>query len=87
MGGGLSEYPHGFRYKKAKGSNMKPILSLCLIPLAALATPSADAARPNIVFILADDLGYGDLGIYGSKVNKTPTIDAMAAEGMRFTDF
>ena len=43
--------------------------------------------RPNIVLINCDDLGYGDLGIYGSKVNKTPTIDAMAAEGMRFTDF
>ena len=37
--------------------------------------------RPNIVLINCDDLGYGDLGIYGSKVNKTPTIDAMAAEG------
>ena len=39
--------------------------------------------RPNIILINCDDLGYGDLGIYGSKVNKTPTIDAMAAEGMR----
>lgn len=41
---------------------------------------------PNIVFILADDLGYGDLGCYGQKVIQTPEIDALAAEGMRFTD-
>lgn len=41
---------------------------------------------PNIVFILADDLGYGDLGCYGQQQVQTPRIDAMAAEGMRFTD-
>ena len=44
-------------------------------------------SRPNIVLINCDDLGYGDLGVYGSKINKTPAIDKMAAEGMRFTDF
>ncbi len=43
--------------------------------------------EPNIVFIFADDLGYGDLGCYGSTRNRTPHIDQMAAEGMRFTDF
>ncbi len=43
--------------------------------------------RPNIVLILADDLGYGDLGCYGSKQNKTPHLDRMAKEGLRFTDF
>lgn len=41
--------------------------------------------RPNIVFILADDLGYGDLGCYGQKQIQTPNIDRLAAEGMRFT--
>ena len=42
--------------------------------------------RPNIIYILADDLGYGDLGCYGQKTIKTPNIDKLAAEGMRFTD-
>jgi arylsulfatase len=41
--------------------------------------------RPNIVFILADDLGFGDLGCYGQKHIRTPNIDKLAAEGMRFT--
>ena len=41
---------------------------------------------PNIVFILADDLGYSDLGCYGQKIIRTPNIDRIAAEGMRFTD-
>jgi arylsulfatase A-like enzyme len=42
---------------------------------------------PNIVLILADDLGYGDLASYGSKINSTPNLDALAARGVRFTDF
>ncbi|MBC7928889.1 MAG: sulfatase-like hydrolase/transferase, partial [Bryobacteraceae bacterium] len=42
--------------------------------------------RPNIVYIMADDLGYGDLGCYGQKKIRTPNIDRLAAEGTRFTD-
>lgn len=45
-----------------------------------------EARKPNIIFIMADDLGYGDLGCYGQEVVQTPNIDQLAAEGMRFTD-
>lgn len=48
---------------------------------------SAQSQAPNIILINCDDLGYGDLGCYGSVVNKTPAIDRLAAEGTRFTDF
>ncbi len=47
--------------------------------------PGAAATRPNIVFILADDLGYGDLGCYGQSRIQTPNIDRLASDGMRFT--
>ncbi|MBL4869271.1 MAG: sulfatase [Pseudomonadales bacterium] len=43
--------------------------------------------KPNIILINCDDLGYGDLACYGSKVNKTPALDKLAAEGIKFTDF
>ncbi len=45
------------------------------------------ASQPNIILINCDDLGYGDLGCYGSPCNRTPALDQLAAEGMRFTDF
>src|SRR5689334_13903318 len=57
--------------------------------IAALLFTSAEpqAEKPNVIIILADDLGYGDLGCYGHPSIRTPHLDRMAAEGMRFTDF
>lgn len=46
---------------------------------------SRSSSLPNIIFILADDMGYGDLGCYGQKLIRTPNIDKLAKEGMRFT--
>lgn len=58
-----------------------------LIALAALGAviPAPAASRPNLIFIMADDLGCGDLGCYGQKLIQTPRLDRMAAEGTRFT--
>ncbi|MBA4062911.1 MAG: arylsulfatase [Isosphaera sp.] len=54
---------------------------------ALLLPPAAAAAPPNVVLVFADDLGYGDLGCYGAKDIKTPNLDRLANEGVRFTDF
>jgi arylsulfatase A-like enzyme len=55
--------------------------------LAATGTGAAAPARPNLIWIMADDLGYGEIGSYGQKVIKTPHLDRMAGEGLRFTQF
>jgi arylsulfatase A len=58
--------------------------------LAACASPptaSASTRKPNVIVILADDLGYGDLGVFGNGVIRTPNIDRMASEGVRLTTF
>lgn len=60
------------------------LLSLLGLGLAA-ATPVLAAGKPNIVFILADDLGWRDLACYGSAWHETPNLDRLAREGMRFT--
>ena len=53
--------------------------------VAAMLSVTLAADLPNIVYILADDLGYGELGCYGQEKIRTPNIDRLAAEGMRFT--
>src|SRR5690349_16276795 len=59
------------------------LLALCV---AAMAAWPAAAAKPNI-FILADDLGPGDVGIYGGTLVPTPRLDGLAAQGLRFTQY
>src|SRR5262249_46216369 len=76
--------------RMARSSAMKytPRLCLCLgTLLSALCGPAVAAERPNLIWIMADDLGYGDLGCYNQKVIMTPNLDRMAREGMRFTQF
>jgi arylsulfatase A len=63
------------------------ILSMMLIASPAQPTIRAAQRQPNIIFIYADDLGYGDLGCYGARAIKTPHLDRMAAEGLRLTNF
>ncbi len=58
------------------------MLLVFLLPASAI---PAGARRPNIIFILGDDLGYSELGCYGQQKIRTPNIDRLAAEGMRFT--
>src|ERR1035438_2332951 len=61
-------------------------LEMSAAACAAARLAAAPARPPNIVMIYCDDLGYGDLGCYGSRIH-TPNLDRMAAEGMRFTQF
>jgi arylsulfatase A-like enzyme len=72
-----------------KSSHLLPVLLAAAIaaPAASRAADQPAAARPNIIVILADDLGYGDLACYGHPTIRTPHLDRMAREGMRFTDF
>jgi arylsulfatase A-like enzyme len=69
--------------------NPTAISSLFIAVFLAAASPEIPAtaapAKPNIIFILADDLGYGDLSCYGQQQFKTPNIDRLASEGMKFT--
>ena len=60
---------------------------LLLVSCGGSPEPESAARKPNIVLIVADDLGYGDLGVYGQQEIRTPNLDRMAAEGLRFTDY
>ncbi|RUL88315.1 arylsulfatase [Tautonia sociabilis] len=61
------------------------LLLACPGPVARSAGDGPEPKPPNVVFILADDLGWGDLGCYGQQTLRTPNLDRLAAEGMRFT--
>jgi arylsulfatase A len=69
---------------------MKSVSVIALtLALAGMAVPARAAVpeKPNIVFVFIDDMGYGDIGPFGSTKNRTPHLDRMAEEGMRFTSF
>jgi uncharacterized sulfatase len=68
-------------------SVFNPALIVVVLTLLSFGSSVSQAERPpNIIYIMTDDLGYGDLGCYGQKTVQTPHLDQMAAEGMRFTD-
>ena len=73
--------------KMMRGIKLFPTTPLFLLSAFALFMhlDAIAAKRPNLIFLMADDLGYGDLGVYGGQIIATPHIDRLAHEGMRFT--
>ena len=67
------------------GRNLAVPLSVILAFVVAFGS-SAAVERPNIIIIMSDDMGYSDIGCYGSEI-KTPVLDGLAADGLRFTHF
>src|SRR5215212_8985472 len=64
---------------------MQRLMRKMLVLILFLAAVARSAEKPNIIFILSDDLAMGDLGCYGQKLIKTPHLDRMAREGTRYT--
>jgi arylsulfatase A-like enzyme len=65
----------------------RPFFLATLLSLSYQSPLLSAAEKPNIILILADDLGYADLGCFGSKTIRTPHLDTLAAEGTKFTSF
>src|SRR6188768_2958731 len=63
------------------------LIATCSGAVSAEPTPTLAGRRPNIIFILTDDQGYGDLSCHGNPVLKTPNLDKLHNESIRFTDF
>src|SRR5688572_26260751 len=66
---------------------MSKIFAAFLLALSVSSQAAAQSIRPNVVLIVTDDVGYGDIGSYGAPDIRTPNIDRLAKEGTRFTDF
>jgi arylsulfatase A-like enzyme len=76
-----------YQLKSLLGPVLVAVLAALPCPVQGQPTRRPAPRLPSIIFILADDLGYGDLGCYGQTMIKTPNIDKLVAEGMKFTDF
>lgn len=66
---------------------LRTLLLLSVVLLVTQPLFATEGAKPNIVLVFVDDMGYGDLGCYGNELNATPNIDRLAAEGQRWTSF
>ena len=66
---------------------LTPLLATPVLLTSFLLSPVSAAERPNFVLIFIDDMGYGDIGPFGSKLNRTPNLDRMASEGLKLTSF
>lgn len=73
--------------KRARWCGLAMALAFAMLAMGSAGIGAVGARAPNIIFILADDLGYGDLGCYGQKLIRTPRLDQLAREGTRFTQF
>lgn len=86
----MLKYP-GFLTERLRGSRVNPLASRRSFLAAAGLLPASPLAAnrrpPNFVIVLADDLGYGDVGVYGASGFRTPHLDRMAGEGVRFGSF
>ncbi|XZE32426.1 sulfatase family protein [Pirellulaceae bacterium SH501] len=71
----------------SRARSLLPVALMVCVAVLLNRTQSADAKPPNIVLIFADDLGYGDLGCFGSKTIRTPNLDRLAEQGRKFTNF
>src|SRR5678816_3384470 len=75
-----------------RGTHMHRLLARFVIPAVTIATVvsvhgQSVATKPNVVLVITDDVGYGDIGSYGAPDIKTPNIDSLARDGVRLTDF
>jgi len=82
----LTQLPRGFRMAQCILRTFSAI-AVFLCAVFASGVSSSGQERPNLIWIMADDLGYGELGCYGQAIIGTPHLDRMAKEGMRFTHF
>lgn len=83
---GLDHWVHFYFIMLPSSKTTSCLAVLALASNLGGSLPAEPAAPPNIIFIMVDDLGYGDLGVYGQPWIQTPRLDQMAEEGMRFTD-